>query len=249
MVYRRRYARRRTSFRPRRSYVRRSYGARRRTTYGRRRYSRRISNRSRWFNRRYNYKEVFYGNVDFSMAASPTTVAAAGTITAQAIPSFSTRSISFDQYKIYKAKVLIEAPKFQAASLTEAGEGSDDYNGISNVRHYLAVDHTDAVVPSLAQIDTFVNSPAAKSAPWNKPLKVIFTPMYLTRTYEGATTDGFKPATGWIDVDDSAVPHYGWKWIVDNHSLLPDLHVDGIVYRVKYTVYYGLKNINKPGNT
>lgn len=247
MVYyrRRRFARRRPTayrktFRRTRVYRKRPYRGRRRIS----------AKRSRWYSRKYNFKEKFLAQ-QFHLDVGNTGLLTQGfTLRANQIPGWANRHPSFDQYKIYGWKITIEAPQVQKSGPYDEVSGST-VTGLNTVRQYLAYDFTDATAPST--IDSMVNCPITRTAPYNRTMKMYIRPALLKMSYEtGVTTGaGYSPGHSWVDVDDDNVPHYGFKWLVDNSAYIsatPD-DVPRMDYKIWYTVYYGFKNCQKPGLT
>lgn len=242
------YYRRRRTFRRRPSY-RRTF--RRRATYRRRFAGKRRSafrRKARWYSRKYNYKEKFFVEAVQLQGSHLGLISKGWNLQATQIPGFTTRKAPYDQYKIYGWKITIEAPQVQRPNPYDEVETSAN-TGMGSLRQYLAYDFTDSTPPT--SVDTMVNCPITRTAPFNKTMKMYIRPSLLKMSYEaGASTGyGYTPGKAWIDVDDSSVPHYGFKWILDNTEYdVTDTHEQAqMKWYVWYTVYYGFKNCQKPG--
>lgn len=233
MVYRRR-----RYYRRRRPYPRRRFTRTKRRFFRRRRYTRRKIN---WYGRKYNFKEKFM-YTQFHIANS-TLVSSGYALKALDLPSWSNRHINFDQYKIYKWKIVIAPPKIQS-NLTDTT--TTGFVGMEMMRHYLGYDYGDASPPTA--VSTMLG-PSVISTNWNRPLKMIIRPRVAKPIYEGLTDTGYGPGTAWIDVDDEAVPHYGFKYFLDNSSWILQGSMPELNCQVWYTVYYGFRNVNRPGST
>lgn len=247
MVYyrRRRLVRRRPTYRRRfirsRITYRRRFAGRRRSAFRR---------KAKWYSRKYNYKEKFFVN---SIALSPSgsgLMTQAWNLTASQIPGFASRKGAYDQYKIYGWKITIEAPQVQRTNPYDEQLASTIV-GISSLRQYLAYDFTDSTPPH--SVESMVNCPITKTAPFNKTIKMYIRPALQKMSYElGASTGyGYTPGHAWIDVDDQEVPHYGFKWVLDNTQYVSADHNDEpqMKWQIWFTVYYGFKNCQKPGLT
>lgn len=247
MVYyrRRRITRKRPSYR--RRFIRSRMSYKRRFAGGRRGAFRR---KAKWYSRKYNYKEKFFVEAIDLVSGGTGPIYKGWNLTASQIPGYASRHQPYDQYKIYGWKITIEAPQVQRPSPFEEVE-EDPIVGLTSVRQYLAYDFTDSTAP--ATVDSMANCPIARTAPFNKTMKMYIRPAIQKLAYElgGTTGFGYMPGKGWIDVDDENVPHYGFKWLLDNTQyLVADTHKQPMMkWQVWYTVYYGFKNCQKPGLT
>lgn len=239
------YKRRRTYYK-RRVYPRRRYTTKR---YPRRRYIRRtrIPRPVNWFSRKYNFKEKFQANHFLLEPFNTVGLITFGfNLLANTIPGWSNRHINFDLYKIYKWKFTVLPPT--GVSVSAYDEVGGNPGGISATRQYLAYDYTDSNAPTT--VASMVDSRSSISAPWNRPIKMIIRPRIAKMSYQNALLSGYSPGTAWIDVDDDTVPHYGFKYVMDNSNYTSmETENPTLVFRVMFTVYYGFKNIDKPGAT
>lgn len=234
------YRARRYVVRPRRySMKRRPY---RKSYYGRRRFFRRLPIRKvNWYGKLYNFKEKFlYTQMHITNTAP---VNAGFALKATDLPQWSNRHVNFDQYKIYKWKITIVPPPL-VQNLTQSTVSG--YVGMESMTHYLGYDYTDATAPSTP---SSMMGPSCIHAPWTHPLKMIITPRILKQAYESSIDTGYMPGRSWIDCDDDGVPHYGFKYLMDISSWGLQANQPELNLQVYYTVYYGFKNINRPGNT
>lgn len=245
MPYRRTY-RRRTFYKRRYTPRRRTYG----TRYRRRRVYRPRIRRANWFGRKYNFKDKFLYTTLKLAPNNITPLPSLGvSIRAVGLPNWAKLHTLYDQYKIYKVKLVVQPPA--GVSISPYNELNDlDPAAVSTCRQYLAYDYTDATPPTT--VASMLASPATKSAPWNRPLKMIIRPRLQKLLYETGTTtgNGYEPGFGWIDVDDENVPHFGFKYLMDNTNYTGTAdNTPFLFYRFIMTVYYGFKNMNKPGAT
>ena len=236
MVYKRRYA-----ARGRRRYTRPTKY--RRTTRGRRFQRRRrfTRRRPRWYSKKYNFKEKFvYTQIHI---ANTGPVNAGFTVKAVDLPGWGNRHVNFDQYKIYKWKIVVMPPSTQG-NLTDTT--TTGFVGMEAMRHYMGFDFTDATAPTTV---SSMLGPSCINTVWTHPLKMIIRPKISKMAYQSVSSTGYMPGTAWIDVDDDQVPHYGIKWMLDNSTWGLQGNQPQLNYIVNYTVYYGFKNVNRPGNT
>lgn len=243
MPYTRRRTFRRTYRRPFRRT--RTYGRTKRRTFTRRR-----TRPARWYSRKYNFKEKFNTQTFLLQPMNTTPLISIGfNLQPNVIPGYAAKHAMFDLVKIYKWKIQILPPAATAINVYNE-IAANPTHGLSSCRHFLAYDYTDSTPPS--SVGPMVGASNTISAPWNRPLKMIIRPRLLKLAYETGTTTGnaYMPSTGWVDTDDEQTPHYGYKYIMDNSRYQADApNTPYLLYQIKYTVYYGFKNINKPGGT
>lgn len=238
--YRRRF--RRTT----RTYRRPYRGRFRRST--RRFPTRRRPRRVNWYNRTYNFKEKFQTQTFMLRPFATTGLISVGFyLTPNMLPGWANKKPMFDQIKIYKWKVVIAPPTDMGINVYNEIE-SNPTHGLSTCQQYLAYDYTDATAPGT--VSSMLGSPACITRPWHRPIKMCIRPRLLKMAYETGTSTGnaYMPSTGWVDTDDEQTPHYGFKYLMDNTNYSADNpNTAFLMYRVIYTVYYGFKNINRPG--
>lgn len=77
----------------------------------------------------------------------------------------------------------------------------------------------------------------------NKLIRISWTPKCKVLTYATDTTSGYAPRNIKIDMNDTAVPHYGLQCVFDPNGLDPDnTYPFKIVYDRKYTFKcYGVR--------
>lgn len=128
------------------------------------------------------------------------------------LPSASEFSALFDQYKIRKVEWTY-CPRFTELSQAAASAAVN----IALPRFYSAVDQDDATIPtSLNQMMQYAN---LKGTPFNKPVKITYTPSVSTQVYGSLTTTGYASKKNqWLDINNLDVSHYGHKvWIELNN--------------------------------
>jgi len=241
--YRPRYRRRFT-----RPYRTRRYTRFRRT---KRTYRRpRRGTRANWYNRKYNFKDKFMVQSFFLRPFNGVGLISFGvSLTPNLIPGWSSKKPMFDQVKIYKWKIVVAPPTNMGINVYNEIENNPTH-GLSSCQHYLAYDYTDATAPTT--VSSMVGASNSITRAWNRPIKMCIRPRLLKLAYETGTTtgDAYMPSTGWVDCDDESTPHYGFKYLMDNTNYTADApNTAYLLYKVYYTVYYGFKNINRPGNT
>lgn len=165
-------------------------------------------------------------------------------MTALQLPSWAVRSAGYDQYKIYKWKIVIYYDRTQAIDMMDNGTGGSDALRIGAARHCLVADFNDASPPS--NWDQMLLHPWARPKSILRPFKMIIRPNLLKMAYEpGVTTgSGYMSGRGWIKTQDSSVAHYGFKYCVNLADWHPATTNTELGFRIVHTVYWGVKNLN-----
>jgi len=165
------------------------------------------------------------------------------------LPTYTVRANMGDQYKIYKWKfvvmpVLPQRTDFGGARAAWTVSNDVDYE-FTQGQHALTIDYNDiGGIPNWGQVRDGNATKVIKNI--QRPLKVIIRPRIQKMLYETAATTGYTPGTGWINMSDPNVPHYGIKYSYE----IPNFNV-GIPphpryrYRIIQTVYYGIKNVQR----
>lgn len=139
---------------------------------------------------------------------SPSTVAnftyGAVQFTAESIPNFNELAALFDSYKISGVRVLFKPHWNTQVWGTSAAP-------IDNGRFY--------VLPSYDANASYATESAfqqtgATPIYWLNQMgkKMYIKPRFVSKVYESAEQEGFAPRRGWIDSNDTAVPHYGLQY-------------------------------------
>lgn len=234
----RRYGYRRRTFRRGRLYGRSR--PTRKYALSRRFYRRRRSTASKWYNRRFNFKERFESGIyQFNTPSSP---AAGLSLQISDCPLWTSRQNLGDQFKIYKWKIEIVPSFQQPPGASENGLINTLTSRMGDVRTALVPDYTDDSVP--VSWDQMIQHPYARIKPWPLKQKMIIRPKVALMAYETATTTGYKTGAGWISRSDPTVKHYGFKFMINAASWHPSGMGDfEFTYRLRHTVYYGIKNV------
>lgn len=76
-----------------------------------------------------------------------------------------------------------------------------------------------------------------KSVPGNITHSRYLKPKFLVQTYATATSTGYQPRRGWIDMANADVPHYGLKtWITSTAAQFPNIE-----YRCEIKYYLAFR--------
>lgn len=113
-------------------------------------------------------------------------------------------------------------------------------------QHALSVDYNDSTtVTNWGQVRSANNIISIKNI--RGKLKGIIRPKFQRVLYEGQVQNGYSPGSGWIAMQDSAVPHYGFKyhWQIPGYDAGAALPQIPWSYKVVHTVYYGIKNVQR----
>lgn len=234
----------RRTYRGRRTFRRtRLYGRSRPTrkySLARRFYRRRRQGPAKWYGQRLCFREKFEGQlVTFN---NPANYGTGLSLQINNCPLWTSRQTLGDQYKIYKWKVEVIPQHVVPPLQSEANLVQNDFIRSGWIRHALVPDYTDDGTP--ASWDQMIEHPYAHPKPFTRPLKLIIRPKVALMAYETATTTGYKTGTGWISRADPTVKHYGFKYMVnasDWHPAMPG-NIE-FSYRLRHTVYYGIKNV------
>lgn len=240
----------RTRYRYRRPYrgrYRRSRGVYRRSLY-RSRYRRPFFRRSKagriWSRKRKAMNKVWH----FKSIVHNTTInCAAGTIattrvTFQAADLYQWSALQplFDLYKINLVKIVF-APIPQVPSGTDkvcASTSAGSYKCTMGT-HYMWIDYNDTLEPT--DITHAINSPMTVKRSMQFPLKIIFKPKFQSPIYESAVYTAYGPKSGWINMNNDDVPHYGIKYLYDTSEVpVGSNYICPI--RPITTVYWSAKN-------
>lgn len=115
----------------------------------------------------------------------------------------------YDQYMITYVKYMFYLeidPSAQAAA-------SAIYPKLYTVR-----DQDDSVVLSQNEMRERANLQIRVLNP-NRPVVIGYKPNLLTQQWYNGVTNGFTPAwSQWLDVSNANVPHYGFKFNIDNFT-------------------------------
>lgn len=147
------------------------------------------------------------GNFTINGNAAFAPYQAANVFTLADLPNVSDFTNLFDHYRINKVVMrfwLRIDPGAQAAATA------------SYPKHYSVIDYDDTTLLTQAEMRQHANCRIRVMYP-NRPVTIVFTPATLGLTYLSAVGSTFSPQwKKWVDMANTAVPHYGLKWNVDD---------------------------------
>jgi len=103
-------------------------------------------------------------------------------------------------------------------------------------------DYDDNTAPTLAQLRERSNVKNFVLRP-NKTYKVKIRPAILNQTYRTVASTGYSPHwKQWIDMQNTDVPHYGFKWLIDTQGLNPNNDYPFKI-RIEYKYFFTCKDV------
>lgn len=156
--------------------------------------------------------------------------------------SYSEFTTLFDKYKLTRAVVsiqMINNPNAIAYTNTSTtGTGNVGVNFYP--RLWYIADHDDSSTTTIAAIKERVGVRSCVLQP-NKIKKISVKPAVAVQLYKTATTTGYGPRFNqYIDMTDSAVPHYGLKCVFDPMGLDP---IQTFNFRYEWKLYFTCKDV------
>lgn len=125
------------------------------------------------------------------------------------LPNASEFIAMFDAYKIIKATVALR-PNVQPAEVGTSFSGSATAKAGGEIYWYK--DYDDAGSPSNMNEVEQIPSRRNFSIIDQKTHKMTIYPCYSKSVFQSATSTGYGPGRGWLDLTYPNVPHYGIKW-------------------------------------
>lgn len=69
----------------------------------------------------------------------------------------------------------------------------------------------------------------------NKMIKLSVIPKFQALNYKTSTSEGFRPSTGYLDIQDTDIPHYGLKVVIDFNGNNAQRTYD-VICQARYTI-------------
>jgi hypothetical protein len=121
------------------------------------------------------------------------------------LPDVSEFTSLFDQYRLDWVEYTFVLRKFAAGSSLPV--------------IYYAEDHDDSNLPSFAAICEAQNVQIVTFGSDRTMIKFRITPNVLRQVYNGLTSGYERAPPGvWLDCANSAIPHYGVKYVIENYN-------------------------------
>lgn len=178
----------------------------------------RITRSKRSFSKRnlHHFKR-YAGPATFQIAAPLSEYDGAFVITFAGITNYTEFTPLYDRYMI--TGVLY---KFQLISNPDANYDPAGTNNTTTTFYpklWWCKDYDDSGAEALSSLYQRAGTKCRVLKP-NQELKIYVKPAVLAQTYATATTTGYAPKWNqWIDMDNTAVPHYGLKWVFDCNGI------------------------------
>lgn len=115
------------------------------------------------------------------------------------VPNVSEFTNLFDCYRINGVKVKL----MPRANSSEIGTNQ------GMIKLFSAIDYDDATVPTaITELMQYEN---LKTTASNRDHSRYFKPKIAKTVFQTALASGYSQGTGWLDCDNTSVPHYGLK--------------------------------------
>lgn len=173
--------------------------------------------------------------------------------TFDAIKAYSEFTALYDRYKITKVQLqisLVTNPNSANPTNIQAGNNPTGawtattyFNNPTNwyPKFWYIRDYDDSSAISLsvmrerAKVKCFIMQP-------NKMYKINMKPAILNQTYRTEATTGYSPHWNqWIDMQQTNVPHYGLKYVIDTQGQTP--HDYPFKVRMEYRYFFTCKDV------
>lgn len=169
----------------------------------------------------HTFKRTLFETSVFSIGAAA--VYGVRTFNLNQLPSASEFTVLFDQYRIDKIKVVF-MPRGDSA---EAGTNNN------NTKLFTVLDYDDDT--AVASIDALCQYENVKCSSVLKDHTRVLVPKFANAVYQSAVATAYGPSTGWLDCNNSTVPHYGIKYGVSAVA-------GANIVDIKTTYYLSFKN-------
>jgi len=171
----------------------------------------------------HHFKRIYQGSA-ISASASGNTLGALA-FTFNSLPNHTEFSHLFDEYRMNAIRISL-IPNFTGSDINPYTTAQS----LPNI--WSIIDHNDSVAPST--LNELLQYPNCKMTRGNSIHTRVFKPSCLTDV--AAITSGVKYKQ-WINIADSNIPHYGFKYFVDQTQ-------NNIgTWRVFVTYYFSCKGV------
>lgn len=127
----------------------------------------------------------------------------------------------FDMYRIVKVTYTFQLINVPEASLVPNASSASFANGTNwYPKMWYIVDHDGGTTETLNSMRERQGTKCRILQP-NKVVKVSWTPKCRVLTYSTDTTQGYAPRNIKVDMNDTAIPHYGLAVVFDTNGYDP----------------------------
>lgn len=163
------------------------------------------------------------------------------------IKAYSEFTALYDRYKITNVQIqlsLITNPNSANPTNIAAASATTYYNNPTNwyPKFWYLFDYDDdsaislSVMRERSKVKCFILQP-------NKLYKINLKPSILVQSYGTAVTTGYTPKWNqWVDMANTAVKHYGMKYVVDTQGVDPD-NTYPFKVRMEYRYFFTCKDV------
>lgn len=148
----------------------------------------------------YKFKRTSYNPA--LITAGILDIAGASAFNLNLVPNASEFTSLFDQYRIDKI----------VWTLMPRGNSAEQGTNNTNTKIFSVLDYDDETAP--ANLNTLLQYPNVKCTTLSRDHKRTLVPKFATQTYISAVATGYGARTGWLDCDNSNVPHFGVKYFI-----------------------------------
>lgn len=158
------------------------------------------------------------------------------------LPSYTEFDVLYDRYMITTVVLKIQLIQNPDASYYTASTTTvNAANWYPKFWYY--PDYDDNTAPS--SLDEVKQNARAKHFVLqpNREYKVVVKPAVNIQAYRTSTTTGYAPKWNqWIDIAQTDVPHYGWKYFIDYNDITPQAAQRPSV-RIERLFYFKCKDV------
>lgn len=155
-------------------------------------------------------------------SCTASTYESAGIFQLSDLPNVSEFANLYDRYKLTHVQARIQLiTNPNAVTYTNAASGGPVTGTNWYPKFWYCPDYDDSGAESLESLKQRAKTKCFVLQP-NRQYKVNIKPACLVRTYGSVLSDGFDPRWNvWIDMSNTSVAHYGYKYVIDMNGFDP----------------------------
>jgi len=150
----------------------------------------------------YKFKRSTFNEAVYNVSAA--NVAAGVGFNLNLVPNASEFTTLFDQYRIDKI----------VWTLMPRGNSAEQGTNNLNTKVFTVIDYDDETAP--ANLNVLMQYPNVKCTTLAQNHRRTLVPKFATQQFISAVATGYGARTGWLDCDNSNIPHYGLKLWIQN---------------------------------